>query len=222
MKKSTFFVLAAIVSAFTILTAGNMKLEKEYTNGHIQSRYVKKILPPFHYITETLNAGHYFTVTDSLSGENSISVVFDEIANFRFHVSSDTLFIFSAPGNTLNTGWGNPVVINVAKLKHISASNGRFTVTNNRCDSLSIDAGNRSDISISLQKTKYLDIRGEGFATINLLKLDSAGAVSVLMKYQSCFYANNTSINKKNLHIRDSASVKLSGLALADFDLKDE
>lgn len=226
MKTSTFFVTAAILSAFSILTAGNLKLKSEFTNGHIHDAFVKTTLPAFHYIAETLHkdeaGSRHFRISDSSAAESSMLVFFGDMGSFRYKVTNDTLFLFSNSSIPKNNGYAAPVYINTRNLKSLKSSFGNFTVMQSHNDSLSIDAGGKSNIILQVQKMNRLSINGSANAGISLSAADTVGSVLVRVKNNSCFYADNVLIKQKNIKLSDRASLQLSGISLADFGLKSE
>jgi hypothetical protein len=226
MKTSTFFVMAAILSAVGILTAGNLKLKNEFSSGHIHDAFVKTTLPPFHYIAETLHkdeaGSRHFRISDSIPAESSMRVFFGDMGSFRFKVVNDTLFLYSNPSLETNRGYPSPVYINTPGLKSLKSSFGNYTVLQNHNDSLSIDAAGKSNIVLQVSQMNHLSVIGSANAGISLKAADTVGSVSVRIKNNSCFYADNVLIKQKNIKLSDQASLQLSGISLSDFGLKSE
>lgn len=241
MKTSTLIATVAIAGAFVLLTAANLKIKNEYTKGNLKDAFVKRPLASFRFIKDntdssTLKKGR-FDITVANGNKPGVSSYYDEKSVYLFTVSNDTLYITTDQANKDLYNNGALIIISTNQLNKLDVAQGSFSVSSSNRDSLSVIAGERSDISIKIssvqelmaldkEKRKFslppasLSIVAKGRARVSLETKDTLNNVSIRLDDKSTFIARDVVMKHRKLQLGNQANLQLSGRSIENFGLK--
>ncbi len=215
MKKSTTFIIAAVLIWITGITAANIKLTSTYKREGKLPFYKTLMLKPFSHIVEirpdsSKSQVPYLIVniehSDSSCAQYGFYDNLNDIANM--YVRNDTLYIHTYENEKAGLG---VISIKSNRIKSLQASGSIFQLNGFDEQHTFIDASNIASISVTNTNFTTLTCIASGKSNIILGPVVTTDSLSVTCEDVSGLSLRSLNATNKKIQMKESNSLTVSG-----------